>query len=864
MLKKFRQAFKYIGFSLLAIIVLILLLPFLIPGTVKDRIKTWGNQSIEGKFNFSNASFSMIRHFPSLTLSLENFSLLGPKPFQQDTLLAAKEIGLGIDFLSLLKGDIKINKFFIEEGDIHIIVDENGNANYNVYHSKPSGKKISDTVSTSLKLEAIRINDSRITYDDRSTKLFFKADSLDYKGEGELDKEVFDLHTNISMKHFFLEYDKEPYISNKEIRGKLITTINTNSLALKFSDNDININRLPVIFNGSFNFLDKGYAMDFRLESKQAELYDLFTAFPPQYQDWLQQTEVKGKTNMLVTLKGDYLPGQSMPTLTVSADVWNGYIKHSSAPVAIENFQLKSRATLPSLDIEKMQVQVDTAFFKVKDKPFSARLKTIGFSKPYIDGKVRADLDLALVDAAAGIDVVDMKGAFFSDVIMKGNYDPASKKLPGTNAFISLKNGYIKTAGYPNAIEAIDLSMRISNDEGYYSSFNGSIQPLKFQFEGKPFTIMADVKNLDDITYNIRSNGILDIGKIYKVFAIEGYDVNGLIKTDLSLEGKQSDAEAKRYRNLHNKGTLELQRILLHSNSFPKPFLIDKGLFSFNQDKLQFTGMTMEYGRNRLVSDGYFQNTIPYALGLGKPLKGIISLRSERLFIDEFEYNAGADSVSASPSTVVMIPNDLDLQLKTQIREVLFNGISIKDFSGNAGLNHGTAILENTSFNMIGAPFVFNAYYTPKDLNNADFTFSVKADSFDVERAYKEIALFREMASAAASAKGKVGIDYSLSGKLDSTMFPILPSIKGGGELYVRNVKMKGFRLMNAVSRATGKNDVRDPDLKKITVKSTIKNNIMTIERVKMRVAGFRPRFEGQVSLDGRYNLKGRLGLPPL
>ena len=94
-------------------------------------------------------------------------------------------------------------------------------------------------------------------------------------------------------------------------------------------------------------------------------------------------------------------------------------------------------------------------------------------------------------------------------------------------------------------------------------------------------------------------------------------------------------------------------------------------------------------------------------------------------------------------------------------------------------------------------------------------------------------------------------------------MMPVYPSLKGGGVLSVKKVKLKGFRLMNAVSKATDKNEIRDPDLSKVNIKSKIANNIITIEKIKMKIAGFRPRFEGQVSFDGKLNLKGRIGLPP-
>lgn len=74
---------------------------------------------------------------------------------------------------------------------------------------------------------------------------------------------------------------------------------------------------------------------------------------------------------------------------------------------------------------------------------------------------------------------------------------------------------------------------------------------------------------------------------------------------------------------------------------------------------------------------------------------------------------------------------------------------------------------------------------------------------------------------------------------------------------------MKGFRLFSAMGKQTGKEEIVDPDLSKINFKTKIQNNIVTLEKTKMKVAGFRIRMQGQTSLDGQLKLKCRLGLPP-
>lgn len=71
------------------------------------------------------------------------------------------------------------------------------------------------------------------------------------------------------------------------------------------------------------------------------------------------------------------------------------------------------------------------------------------------------------------------------------------------------------------------------------------------------------------------------------------------------------------------------------------------------------------------------------------------------------------------------------------------------------------------------------------------------------------------------------------------------------------------MKISNTIAKKTSRNVLKNPELSKVEIKSSIKNNIITLVRFKFKFAGFRPKIEGKTSLDGRLNIKMRLGLPP-
>jgi AsmA protein len=363
---------------------------------------------------------------------------------------------------------------------------------------------------------------------------------------------------------------------------------------------------------------------------------------------------------------------------------------------------------------------------------------------------------------------------------------------------------------------------------------------------------------------------------LYKVFAVREVGVSGKVKANFYSKGKESQILRGDYSTLKNSGTLEFRNLFIKHEYFSKPFLISEGIFSFQDEKMWFTHFKGKYGQSDYSLDGYLTNAINYLFSNEAKLSGNFNLNAHFISVDEFTSFAAADSSVQTrkpgnlkdslkeESGVVMIPENLNLILKANIDLVQINGLELDNFSGGAVIDSGRVKLAETNFGLVGANVEMDGLYSHISPVKANFEYHLRASDFDVKRAYREVKLFRDLASSASKAEGIISLDYQLKGKLNAKMHPVYTSLLGEGTVSIKDVKMNGFKLFNVISSSTEKQELKDPELSKINIHSKIRNNIIYIDRFKFKTSGFRIRVEGQTSFDNKINLKIRVGLPPL
>ncbi len=900
-----KKILKISGVILVAILLVLVFTPFLFQDRIRQEVKNLANRTLKSELNFSEMNLSFFSHFPNLSLTLTDFSIKSSPPFDRDTLISAKEIAFGVDVKSLFGKTIRITRIYFNKANINIRYNDKGAANYDIYQSKDSASVAQDTTSSSgaaLNIEHIVFKNCRLVYADPSIPLEVIAKGINYSGTSSITSDFFNLTSEVKIDSLDVIYDHRKYIDAKPVTATLNTKINSRDLSVNFEKNDLKIKDIPLQFTGKFNFEKNGYQVNLnflsvmekeflsaRFKIRQSETLWIFAKVNASVDlaKWskaldVQNVALRGLYELNLNAEGSYLTGPvkkgfrneadtviiSIPKFDLMTKLTGGYLKYSGLPQSLNDINFSLNASCPDNNYQNINVQLENLHAKFLKNEIKGFFRMKNLKDFPVEASLLGSCNLAELKDVVPVDSLTLAGILYMDIKVNGNYAPEKKMFPVTTALISLHDGIVQTKYYPQPLEKMEMVAEIKNNTGTMKGMVVNVKPIAFMFEGKPFTITAALENFDDLHYNVQSKGVIDLGKVYKVFSQKGLELDGYIETDLSLQGKQSDATSGRYASLKNSGTLKLRNIAATSADYPKPFIIKSGDFRFDQDKIWFDNFLATYGVSDFRLKGFMKNTINYALSQGGTLTGDFQLNSDLINVDEFMAFAPAGTAPAVASPVetgvVIIPRDLDINFKAEVKKTTFQGLEIKDLHGEIDLKEGILVLSDAALNLIDCKVAMDATYGSVTPAKGFFDFHIKADDFDIKRAYNEIAMIREMAPSAGKAEGIVSMDYSVKGLLDASMFPVLPSLAGGGLFSIKKVKVYGLKLFNDISKGTQKEGISNPDMSKVDIKSTIKNNTVTLEQFKFKVKGIRVRISGTTTFDSKLNMKIRLGMGPM
>jgi AsmA protein len=873
------KTLKWVGIFVASVLFLMFIIPVLFPGTISEQVKIFANKRLAGKLNYKKVHLTFFRHFPSLTVSVDDLLLQGSRPFQQDTLLSAKEVAAGINLKNLIfDAEVKIDEIYVNDALANVYVNSKGQANYNVYVSSPS-KSPKDTTEkgTSIKLDLIKFRNWHVRYNDHTAKILVDAKGLNYTGKGGLSEDIFDLKTDLNIDQLDFSLNRVYYAKQKSLHADLITRINTNALTFVLRKNELRINDLPLKFTGFVSILKDGYDLDIKAASEKTTIRDMISVLPPQYLDWAKDTKLAGNSDLFFSLKGKFSePRNLKPNFTARLLVKDGVISSDKAPVPMNNLNVDLNIDFPSLDPEQLGLDLKKLSFDLGEKNnFRAVVTTKGLSEMNVNANIKGAVNLQTLDQALGLKDLEIRGLMNADVKANGIFSMDKKLFPKTNGYLNLKDGWLKTTSYPHPIAHINLSAAINNTDGTFSSLGVKITPFKFDFEGNPVFVDADLQNFEDLLYKVRAKGVLNVGKIYQVFAKKGLDVSGLITADLSLNGRQSYASTGQYNKLDNKGTLILKNIKANTAYLPKPFYLRAGSFEFENEKMWFRKFYATYGKSDFSLNGYLLNTINYFLERKGTLHGNFALHSNYILVDEFMALKNGDNENKSleveyakaenpkSSGVVIVPKNLDVSLEANAKKVEFKGLNISQLQGMAAVKNGQIFLKNTSFDIAGSRMNIDARYQDESPLTANFDVAFKVKDFNVQRAYKEIDMVREMATSAKDVNGVVSLDYKLKGDFDENMNPIYPSLEGGGVVNLRDVAVKNLKMLSVIGDNVGADAFNNPDMKGVNIVTHIKNNLIHIDEFTFKVSVLRPSISGTTSFNGLLDILVKVGLPP-
>ncbi|UOQ66218.1 AsmA family protein [Hymenobacter volaticus] len=599
----------------------IALTPILFKDKIKQALDKQLAERVDAKVQYdpNNVSLSLFSSFPDLALGIDELRVIGQDSFARDTLAYLPSFRVGLDLMSVVSGDqIKIKSIVLDRPDISAKVLKSGKANWDVMLSdSAAAAKGQDTTALNLAISKWEVTDGHVRYEDRTLPFSMELRGLNHTGSGDFASNIFDLVSETTADQFSMTYDGTEYVSKKKLAADVTMAMDLGKMLFTFKDNKVQLNDFPATFQGSIglpNATDITYDLTFK--ALETDFKNILSLVPGVYTAQFKDVEAGGKVAFDGYFKG-VQNDVKMPGYGVNLQINNGTFHYPQLPQAAKNINVNMVVDNPSGFTNNVKVNVKQFHLDLGANPIDGNVAIDGLEPMKVDGRVKANVDLAEMMKVYPVQDLALRGKLFVDGTAKGTY--SSTQMPVVQAKMNLTNGYVKSKQFPAPIENLVVTGTVLNPTGQLNDTRVDISNFRMLLEGEPLEGRVATQGVDKLRFDADVKGVVDLTKLTKIFPLEGMTVTGRLNGNVAAKGNMADIEAGRYQTVVASGTVNAQNITYKSADLPQGMKVTKATATFNNNQITLQNMSGFVGSSDIAASGTISNYMGICLCQASP-----------------------------------------------------------------------------------------------------------------------------------------------------------------------------------------------------------------------------------------------------
>ncbi len=581
--------------------------------------------------------------------------------------------------------------------------------------------------------------------------------------------------------------------------------------------------------------------------------------------DGLDHTSKGDMTTDITTLK--------TATTIKQLDVDYGGVRYLSKSDADIKLDLGMDMKNMKFTFEENTSRLNQLFFRFEG--FFAMLQDGGYD---LDIKLKTDKTdfkniLSMVPAlyAKDFDKIETKGKLVLDGFFEGIYKDMNT-LPAFALNFQVINGMFKYPSLPKEVNNVNIVCKIDNKGGSADNTTIDISNFHIELAGNPVDMRLFLSTpISDPAINMNIKGALDMASVKQVYPMEGQDITGSFKADVTMKGKMSAIKEEKYNEFVAKGFLDIQNMKYKSKDFSQDVNIKAARLNFTPQYLDLAQFGMTIGKNDFSAKGKLENYLPYWLK-DETIKGRLEAKSNYLNLNDLIAMAPEDSAAATKPaakgsgtetmSVFKVPANIDFYMNADFTKLIYDNMEMDNVNGVIEVKDEKVAMKNLSMNMLDGKMVVTGAYSSKVPEQPEANFTLDISNFDIQKSIKTFATMKKMVPIAEKTSGSFSTKFKVTTLLDKTMSPVTSSMEGSGNLSTSKIVIKNSETLNKLADAIKYDKFKKLELDKLNIAFLIADGRVITSPFDLKIDNAKAKVSGSTGFDETIDYLMKMEIP--